>query len=724
MQHVARALSACTKRKSDMLARYGGEEFAAILPSTNATDAIAIAERMRAAIEALHIDHDGSSLRRLSISVGIAAVDADADVDPMTVVKRADEAVYVAKSRGRNRAVGPGYESASEPARQRHATRRNLPLQLTRFLGRERELADVQRLIREARLVTLAGPGGIGKTRLSIETGRTLLESFVDGVWLVDLASVDDPAQVASAFAAALEIEATEETPPAQLVTAALKNKNALLLLDNYEHLLDACAGLIDAVLAQAGNLHVLATSRQPLGLNGERVYRVNALDLPVSGAPSTLREAEAFDGIAFFIARARESVPAFVLSDARVPTVVRICRRLDGIPLAIELAAARLRTMSLEELAEQLDTGFSVLVAGRSGAPRRRNARGALCVEFRPAHRSGESRVYAPGRVCRNVVARGGDGGVLRRRRSRGGRARRARSLVDKSLVLLESHGTRNRYRFLESTREFARERLAESGESEAVRARFVGYYRALAERARAAPALQPTRLWLPPLIPEWDNFRSVLSACLIGGGDRVAGATIAVGLIPFWEATSKSADARVWLEAALVAEGLPDPLVAQLSSGRCVLFAHRQRGSGARRPAQPARARNRAFGLRRGRRLRCIGEPGRFVPDPEPHGGGPTAVRTSAGIGRRQGYRLAESDALNYLGTCADFAGDPVNRGATTKSRWRSRVRSDTTAGPRGPCTISACFPKLPATSTAPRATSARRWRSSSATAPRARS
>ncbi|HXM06713.1 MAG TPA: sensor domain-containing diguanylate cyclase, partial [Candidatus Acidoferrum sp.] len=164
LQQVAQALSACVKRTNDVLARYGGEEFAAILPSTNLQDAIVVAERMRAAVEAMHIDHDGSTLGRVSISVGVASVPAVAHVDPMHVVKLADEAAYLAKEGGRNRVVAPpDYESKALPALRRKAARHNLPLQLTRFLGRERELAEVRRLLAEIRLVTLSGSGGIGK---------------------------------------------------------------------------------------------------------------------------------------------------------------------------------------------------------------------------------------------------------------------------------------------------------------------------------------------------------------------------------------------------------------------------------------------------------------------------------------------------------------------------------------------------------------------------------
>ena len=339
LQQVAHALSACVKRTNDVLARYGGEEFAAILPSTTLEDAIIVAERMRAAVEAMHIDHDGTTLGRVSISIGVASVPAHAGVDPMSVVKLADEAAYLAKEGGRNRVVAPpDYESKAPPALRRLAARHNLPLQLTRFLGRERELTEVRKLLGEIRLVTLSGSGGIGKTRLALEAARGRIGTFGGGVWLVDLARLEDPALVPAALAAAMELDATEQTPSMDLVVTALRSKHALLIFDNCEHLSDACGRLVEALLAEAPGIHVLATSREPLGINGERIYRVASLALPPDEKTITADEALAFDGVRFFVTRAEEAA-SFVLDDANAGLVVHIARRLDGIPLAIELA-------------------------------------------------------------------------------------------------------------------------------------------------------------------------------------------------------------------------------------------------------------------------------------------------------------------------------------------------------------------------------------------------
>ena len=490
LQQVAQALGACVKRTNDVLARYGGEEFAAILPSTTLADAIIVAERMRSAVEAMHIDHDGSTLGRVSISVGVASVPATAGVEPMTVVKLADEAAYNAKEGGRNRVVAPpDYESKALPALRRQAARHNLPLQLTRFLGRERELAEVRSLLGELRLVTLSGSGGIGKTRLALEAARGRIGTFGDGVWLVDLARLEDPALVPAALAAAMELDATEQTPSMDLVVTALRSKHALLIFDNCEHLSDACGRLVDALLSDAPGIHVLATSREPLGIIGERIYRVASLALPPDEKPITADDALAFDGVRFFVTRAEEAA-SFVLDDVNAATVVHIARRLDGIPLAIELATARLRAMTVQQLAERLDASFRVLSGGsRTALPRQQTLRALIDWSYqlldgpekvlfaRLSVFAGTWTLDAAMAVCASdeLPPASIDEHVSQ--------------LVDKSLVLMETHGAHNRYRFLQSTREYARERLSLNGDATEIQARCVAYYRDLAERIGAAP-------------------------------------------------------------------------------------------------------------------------------------------------------------------------------------------------------------------------------------------
>jgi diguanylate cyclase (GGDEF)-like protein len=661
LQQVARALGACVKRTNDVLARYGGEEFAAILPATDLTDAIVVAERMRNAVEEMNLGHDGSSLGHVSISVGAAAMTALADVDPMSLVKLADEAAYLAKEGGRNRVVAPpDYESKSLPAIRREAARHNLPLQLTRFLGRERELAEVRRLLGELRLVTLSGSGGIGKTRLALEAARGRIGTFGDGVWLVDLARLEDPALVPAAVAAALELDATEQVPSLELVVTALRSKHALLVFDNCEHLSDACGRLVDALVAEAPGIHVLATSREPLGIIGERIYRVSSLALPEDEKPITADDALAYDGVRFFVTRAEEAA-SFVLDDHNAATVVHIARRLDGIPLAIELATARLRAMTVQQLAERLDASFRVLSGGsRTALPRQQTLRALIDWSYqllsaterllfaRLSVFAGTWTLDAAASVCASadLPATAIDEHVAQ--------------LVEKSLILMDAHGAHNRYRFLQSTREYARERLSLDGIAELIQTQCVAYYRELADRIGHAPETKSTRMWLPAALPEWDNVRMVLSWSLLDGGDAVSGATIVAGLVPYWEAVSRSSDALFWLNTALKARGLPDLLIARLSIGTA-FFLRLTSDEPHRVTTLSRRALSIATAVRddRLRANAMVSLGGGALMDVRLKDALPF-FNDALALARRTGDRLCESDALNNLAICADYAGD----------------------------------------------------------------
>jgi diguanylate cyclase (GGDEF)-like protein len=662
LQQVAHALGACVKRTNDVLARYGGEEFAAILPSTTLPDAIIVAERMRAAVEAMHIDHDGSTLGRVSISLGVASVPAVHGVDPMSVVKLADEAAYNAKEGGRNRVVAPDYESIALPALRRKAARHNLPLQLTRFLGRERELTEVRKLLGELRLVTLSGSGGIGKTRLALEAARGRIGTFGEGVWVVDLARIEDPALVPAALAAAMELDATEQTPSLDLVVTALRSKHALLIFDNCEHLSDACGRLVDALLGEAPGIHVLATSREPLGIIGERIYRVSSLALPPDEKPITADGALAYDGVQFFVTRAEEAA-SFVLDDVNAGTVVHIARRLDGIPLAIELATARLRAMTVQQLAERLDASFRVLSGGsRTALPRQQTLRALIDWSYQlldPAEKilfarlsvfAGTWTLDAAMAVCASeeLPPESIDEHVSQ--------------LVDKSLVLMETHGAHNRYRFLQSTREYARERLSLNGDATEIQARCVAFYRELAERVGTAPETKATRSWLPPTLPEWDNLRMVLTWTLLDGGDAVAGAAIVAGLVPYWEAVSRAADALYWLGVALNAPGLPEALQAKLAIGTA-FFLRLTGDNPVRVSALSRRALNIALasGDKRLRANALVSLGGASLMDVRAEAASPLFIEALT-IAHACEDRLCESDALNNLAICADYAGEPA--------------------------------------------------------------
>jgi diguanylate cyclase (GGDEF)-like protein len=661
LQQIARVLGACAKRSNDVLARYGGEEFAAILPTTNVTEAVVVAERMRDAVEAMHIDHDGSTLGRVSISLGVASVLARADDDPMSVVKLAYEATYTAKERGRNRVCAPpDYESTSPPALQRQAARHNLPPQLTRFLGRERELAEVRKLLSDIRLVTLSGSGGIGKTRLALEAARGCIGTFGEGVWLVDLARLEDPALVPAALAAAMELDATEQMPSMDLVVTALRSKRALLIFDNCEHLSDACGRLVEALLIEAPRMHVLATSREALGIIGERIYRVSSLALPPDEKAITADDALAYDGVRFFVTRAEEAA-SFVLDDSNAGTVVHIACRLDGIPLAIELATARLRAMTVQELGERIDASFRVLSIGSRAAPSPRQTLRALIDWSYQLLGAAERLLFVRLSVFAGMWTL--DGAIALCAGSDLSPPmidEHVAQLVDKSLVLMETHGAHNRYRFLPSTREYARERLSLDGDATGVRARCVGYYRGLAERIGSVPETKPTRSWLPRVLPEWDNLRMVLTWTLLDDGDRESGAAIVAGLVPYWEAVSKASDALYWLGIALGAPDLPDALRARLAIGTAFFLC--LTGDD---PARAAALSRRALDIAGASSDTCLRAHalvslcGASLMDVRAEAASPLFLEALT-LARANGDRLCESDALNNLAICTDYAGD----------------------------------------------------------------
>jgi diguanylate cyclase (GGDEF)-like protein len=657
LQQVARALEACLNAPGALLARYGGEEFAAIMPDCEPATAISLGEQMCAAIAALGIPHDGSTLGVVSISVGSATL-VPSDGDPTELVQVADRALYAAKGAGRNRVAGAHYLSTAPPAERHVEARHNLPLQLTPFLGRQRELADVVEALGEHRLVTLAGPGGIGKTRLAIESALLVVEEFPDGVWFVDLAGVTDPARVEHAIAAVLEWELAGTNALGSL-TGLLRPKSALIVLDNCEHVIAACAKVVDAVLRNAPHAKVLATSREPLGIAGEKLYRVLSLAVPPPDHVVNAASAEAYDALLFFASRAR--AVGYELDDANAPAVAQICRRLDGIPLALELAAARLRSMSIEGLATRLDDRFRTLTGGsRTALPRQQTLRALIDWSYnlldererslflRLSVFAGSWTTEAAEAVCSGGVIAPGDVDEL------------LGALVEKSLVLHETQAGDTRYRFMESMREYARERLGV--EAVVWRSRHAAYVLELADRAERASRAQPTRLWLPAFIPEDDNFAAALEWCLDEAQDPATGAAIAAALLPYWEATSRSpASALRWFERALAFERLlPARLVAHLCLA--ATFFLRQASI---EPERALALADRALEI-----ARSEGDP-RLIALAFLNAGGAHLTRIdleaaqplfeeALAISRTLGDRLLEADALNCLGMCEDYRGD----------------------------------------------------------------
>ena len=317
--------------------------------------------------------------------------------------------------------VAPGLAAEFPELRTIEAARGNLPRQLTTFIGRETEVAAARRLLDGAPLLTLTGPGGVGKTRLAVRLATDMADGFDDGAWLVELGSLTDPSLVTTAVATVLGVTEQPGRPIGASIVDHLRSRRVLLVLDNCEHLLAACAELANTILVACPDVRILATSQEPLSIAGEAVLPVPPLTVPPSDRGSADRDRLlACDAVLLFLERARTANPGFQLTPANGDAVIQICRRLDGIPLAIELAAARLRALSAEQIADRLDDRFRLLTGGsRVAIPRHQTLRGGRRVELRAADRGGSRPAPTPLGLRRGPRPRG-------RRGRRRGRSRR----------------------------------------------------------------------------------------------------------------------------------------------------------------------------------------------------------------------------------------------------------------------------------------------------------
>src|SRR5262252_8394897 len=429
----------------------------------------------------------------------------------------------------------------------------NLPAEATSFVGRRRELGEVRKKLTEARLVSLVGPGGVGKTRLAIRAATELARGFRGGGWLVELAEVLDPALVSHAVLAALDLRDQAATEPVALLLTYLRDKELLLLMDNCEHLLEAAAGLVTRLMRAAPGLRVIATSREPLSVPGEHLVPVPPLELPApDGEPlATVQRGEA---VMLFTERAAAASGTFELTAGNRAAVVDLCRRLDGLPLAIELAAVRTRVLGVEQIRDRLTDRFSLLTGGsRAALPRHQTLRttiewshGLLSEGERAVLR--RSCVFAGRFTLEDAEAVCASPGV-----PPAGMLDLISSLVDKSLVMKEDFGGLACYRLHETMREFAGLKLAGAGEREAVAERCTEYYRS---RCLVAALEGRYRLlqWLAWADLEIDNVRAVMQRCL-ARGDAVRGEELAARLGWFW-ITRATTEGMRWLDAFLAFE------------------------------------------------------------------------------------------------------------------------------------------------------------------------
>ena len=430
----------------------------------------------------------------------------------------------------------------------------NLPQQVTSFIGRETQVEEVTRLLGRTHLLTLTGAGGCGKTRLSLQVAADLLDQYFDGVWLAELAALSDPALVPQAVATALGVKEEPGKPLSQTLVAALKPKRLLIVLDNCEHLVAACAALATDLLRSCPQVRILASSREALNVSGEQTFRVPSLTLPDPKQVQTVESLSQYEAVRLFIERAQAVQPSFAVTTANAPAMAQVCFHLDGIPLAIELAAARVRSLSAEEINRRLDQRFRLLTGGaRNVLPRQQTLR--ALIDWSYDLLTGAEKAL----LCRLSVFVGGwtlsaaeavcagepvkDWEVLDL----------LTALVDKSLVAAERWGNGTRYRLLETVRQYGGDRLRESGESEAVSGRVAAYFLALAEEAEPQMRGPEQEVWLSRLETEHDNLRASLSWVEGQGDGGEDGLRLAGALSRFWGIRGHSTEGRQWLRRAL---------------------------------------------------------------------------------------------------------------------------------------------------------------------------
>jgi predicted ATPase/DNA-binding CsgD family transcriptional regulator len=450
----------------------------------------------------------------------------------------------------------------------------NLPIQLTHFIGREQEAVHIKRLLTDARLLTLTGPGGCGKTRLAIEVAATLQDVYTDGICWAELAPLTDGQLVAQTVAAALDVRDQPGSAQDQVVASCLEGRRLLLLLDNCEHVIEACAALVDGLLRACPHLQCVATSREPLSIAGEVVYPVPPLALPGTemwvgsddaaladaGLLSTLSQVES---VSLFVDRATNLLPGFALTAETASPIAQICRRLDGIPLAIELASARVNVLSVEQIADRLDDRFGLLVSGqRTGVvPHHQTMRAAIDWSYDllgPQEQTLLRRLAVFEAGCSLPMAEAVCSGAGIERSQV---LDLLSSLVTKSLLLSDTVGRAEaRYRLLETIAEYAQERLAAFGEGSRLRDRHLDWFVERVEETTTKLHGPYRKLWLAWLAEETDNLRAALRWALESGRTE-AGLRLAAALYDPWIQRGHLREGRRWSQRLLAQAGEQTP-------------------------------------------------------------------------------------------------------------------------------------------------------------------
>jgi predicted ATPase/class 3 adenylate cyclase/Tfp pilus assembly protein PilF len=572
----------------------------------------------------------------------------------------------------------------------------NLPLQLASFIGREKEIAEIKNLLDRSRLLTLTGSGGCGKTRLSLQVAADVLEQFPDGVWLVELAPLADPALVPQTVASVLNLAEQVGKSFTQTLSEHLKSRRLLLVLDNCEHLLNACALLSDALRRACPNIKILASSRECLGISGELTYRIPSLALPDPKQAISMERIIQYESVRLFIERAQLQKPEFTVSNQSAPALASVCHRLDGIPLALELAAARVRSLTVEEINTRLDNRFRLLTGGsKTALPRQQTLRALIDWSYdllsepekllltRLSVFAGGWTLAAAEQVCRD--------------KDKSGRMKDEKEsasscilhpsffiedwevldlltgLVDKSLVIADMQGATTRYRLLETVRQYARDRLTEVNEDVIVRARHRDYFLSLAEEATSKLWGAEQASWLSVLEEEHDNLRQALTFCLEEPEGSEAGLRLGVALQDFWYIRGHLSEGRESLTAVLSRpEGQePTKLRADALSGVGMLIQQQGDYAAARVRYEESLEIDRKLGNKRGVAA-SLNSLGTIAGEQGNYADARGFLEESLAMQREVGYKRGIATSLNNLGILAKNEGD----NAAARARYQESL------------------------------------------------
>ena len=577
--------------------------------------------------------------------------------EPEAATRRLREKIEMARFPPLHRPPTPGPPPAEAPVSGGH----NLPAARSSFVGREREMLEIKRGLAMTRLLTLTGAGGSGKTRLALEVAKDLAGAYPNGVWLVDLAGLAESALVPQKVATILGVEERSDEPPTDTLAEALRAKEMLLVLDNCEHVVEAVAHLVDLLLDSCPRLRVVATSREALRVSGEVRWPVPPLSVPQLRRRLTVEDLERSESARLFVERASNRRPQFALKPENVGPVARICRRLEGVPLAIELAAARVGTLSVEQISKRLGNSLELLSdGGRTAAPRQRTLKGTLDWSLdllaEPERLLfGRLSVFAGGWTLQAAEAVGAGRGI-----EVGEVLDLLSGLVEKSLVVANpTAGDEARYRLLEPIRQYALKKLEGSGEVATVRRGHASFFLALAEKAEPELRGPQTTAWLGRLETEHDNLRTALSWSLEGGDPRL-GLRLTAAMWLYWRTRGYLSEASRWLEEALAEDAAVDP-AARAGALRGLGYVLRERNDFRRSEAcfDEALALYEALGNEQ-RVADCLASLGWVAQFQGDAARTPTFFERSLATARRSGNQAVVPSVLNGMAFIAREGGD----------------------------------------------------------------